>query len=194
MSLYKNAYRIESARLRTWDYRWNAAYFITICTHDKTHSFGEIIRNGIPSNEFELAPTETGKLAYQCWAETPQHFPNVLLDVFTIMPNHMHGILILNNPLPPEIAPPLPRTGEQNNGSLKNEIMSARSPKKGSLSTIIRSYKSAVAKLAHSIDPGFTWQSRFHDHIIRTEEEFQKIRHYIINNPRNWEKDKFHSP
>ena len=73
----------------------------------------------------------------------------------------------------------------------RNEQMSKISPEAGSISTIVRSYKSVVTKHAHEINPDFDWQSRFHDHIIRDSEEFERIQYYIENNVLNWKEDKF---
>jgi len=73
----------------------------------------------------------------------------------------------------------------------KNEQMSKISPKSNSVSTIVRSYKSAVTKHAHRLGFEFAWQSRFHDHIIQNEKSFQHISNYILNNPLNWKDDKF---
>jgi REP element-mobilizing transposase RayT len=234
MALYKNLYRIESTRLRTWDYRWNAAYFITICTKNREHFFGKIIHAG---NKNEMALSETGKFAWNFWAEITTHFPYTILDAFTVMPNHMHGILIINNFPHVEtlhrnvsdntrnVSDDIRNTShnirnvsddtrndpddtrnvsdsthkfpviiptDYHEIKIKNESMAKISPKKGALSTIIRSYKSAVSKKAHIIDPHFEWQDRFHDHIIRTENEFNKIQNYIVTNPQNWKDDMFY--
>ena len=87
---FKNKYRISSARLQTWDYSNNGAYFITICTQNRHHFFGKI-----QNQEMQLS--EIGKLAEQFWLEIPNHFPFVELGNFVVMPNHVHGILIMNH-------------------------------------------------------------------------------------------------
>ncbi len=84
-----NKYRISSARMQNWDYGWNGAYFITICTKNRRHYFGEIINS-------EMHLNETGKLAEQYWLEIPIHFPFIELGNFQVMPNHFHGILIID--------------------------------------------------------------------------------------------------
>lgn len=91
---YQNQYRIPSARLQTWDYGWEGKYFITICTKDKLHYFGKILNGKILSN--------IGVIANLMWYEIRNHQKNVELGEFVVMPNHAHGILILNNinPLP----------------------------------------------------------------------------------------------
>jgi putative transposase len=86
---FKNKYRIPSTRLQTWDYSNNGAYFITICTQNREHFFGNI-QNGI------MQLSETGKLAEQYWIEIPNHFSFIELGNFVVMPNHVHGILIIN--------------------------------------------------------------------------------------------------
>jgi len=90
MMLYKNKYRVESARLQNWDYSSNGCYYITICTHDRSHYFGTI-QNG------EVAFSDMGKIVEQYWCEIPNHFPFVQLDEWVIMPNHVHGIIAIEN-------------------------------------------------------------------------------------------------
>lgn len=87
---YKNKYRIDSTRLKNWDYSWNGHYFITICTKDRQTFFGNI-ENGI------MILNDIGKIAEKFWLEIPEHFDNVILDEFVIMPDHVHGILIIDN-------------------------------------------------------------------------------------------------
>lgn len=91
MEKYKNKYRIASARAQWWDYGWNGAYFITICTQNREHFFGEI-RNG----KMNLSPT--GTIADILWYEIQHHAQFVELGDFVVMPNHIHGILILDKP------------------------------------------------------------------------------------------------
>ena len=196
---YLNKYRIKSARLPNYDYASNGMYFITICTHNRKFHFGDIVDN-------EMQLTEIGKLAQKFWAEIPTHFPFVHLGEFIIMPNHTHGILIIdkpiektNNELPVTETLQCKVSTEQCKVSTENidinenkkEFMAHISPKPGSISTIIRSYKSAVTKHSRKINPDFAWQTRFHDHIIRDQRAFINISNYIINNPSKWGEDKF---
>src|SRR5699024_6620314 len=142
MTLYKNKYSIESFRLKNWDYRNAGAYFITICTQDRVHFFGEIV-NG------EMQLNETGKIAYDFWDEIPTHFAHVQLGEFVIMPNHIHGILILIDSLQCNES-----TRQCNEStSSKNQFMADISPKSGSVSTIIRSFKSACTKQINRNNP-----------------------------------------
>lgn len=89
MDKFKNKYRIPSARLQNWDYGTNGAYFITICTQNREHFFGEIVDGQMQLNEL-------GQLAEKYWLEIPQHFPFIELGNFVVMPNHTHGILIID--------------------------------------------------------------------------------------------------
>lgn len=191
---YKNKYRIESARLQSWDYRWSGAYFITICTHNREHFFGKII-NG------KMILSNIGILANIFWFEIKNHSHNIQLGEFIVMPNHMHGILVLDNG---EILNDPQIINENNTNSvvmvetthalsLQKSIGQNRFQNQGknSISSIVGGYKSAVTKHANRLGFEFAWQTRFYDHIIRDENSFNNISNYIINNPKNWEKDKF---
>ena len=208
MTLFDNKYRIESFRLQGWDYRWEGAYFITICTKNREHYFGHIVdtlhrnvsipmdcnvsiptdrnvSNNLPTNLFnnEMQLNEMGKIAYDFWMEIPQHFPHITLDAFVVMPNHVHGILILEGNITDKV---------KSTVSTKNQFMTSISPKSGSISTIVRSYKSVVSKHIHKFNLDFGWQSLFHDHIIRDSKSFDNIQNYIITNPQRWGDDMFY--
>jgi putative transposase len=88
---YQNKYRIESARLKGWDYRNSGDYYITICTHLKEHFFGKI-------NEGKMQLSNIGVIAYILWHEIKNHYPKGLIELgeFVVMPNHIHGIITLN--------------------------------------------------------------------------------------------------
>ncbi len=181
MALYKNKYLIESTRRRRWDYRWNSAYFITLVTKNRERFFGQVVKG-------EMQRTALGDLAHDFWLEIPQHFPGVMLGAMVIMPDHMHGVLVLyrseSDPgmlLPDRETKPdlLVKDGRQAH-------LSAVSPKAGSVSTIVRSYKSVVSREGRKICPHFGWQARYHDIIIPDERAYDNIRNYILNNPGNW--------
>lgn len=217
---YQGKYRSDSARLSFWDYGSNAIYFITICTKNREHFFGEIA--GV-----EVILNEIGEIAHQCWLEIPKHFPFVKLGNHVIMPNHTHGIVIIDKPTgpplvagtqnvvgtqniaslrqppgpPPIVGPPLV-AGTQNIASLRpGPIPAGRPPAKNqfgpqsqNLASIIRGFKIGVTKNARLINPNFCWQPRFHDHIIRDDESFHNISQYIKNNPMNWKEDEINNP
>ncbi len=89
MDKYQNKYRIPSARAPFWDYARNAAYFVTICTHQRKYFFGDVVHG-------EMVLSEMGKIAHDCWMEIPNHFPFVKLDGLVVMPNHVHGIIVID--------------------------------------------------------------------------------------------------
>jgi len=175
MTLYKNKYRIASASAPWWDYGWNAPYFITICTQNRSYYFGDII-NG------SMRLSHAGVLADVLWYQIPHHAHHIELGAFVVMPNHIHGILILNNADPSVPDPPLSPSQKR-----------FRNPGKNTVSSIIGGYKSAVSRHAHRLGIPMAWQSRFHDHIIRDDAEYQRINDYIESNPKNWCRDKFRS-
>lgn len=186
MEKYKNKYRIASARAQWWDYGWNGAYFITICSRNREHFFGEISGG-------KMLLSNTGIIADILWYEIPNHAPFVELGDFVVMPNHIHGILILNKPdANVETGHANVETGHAL--SLRSTIGRNRFQNigKNTVSSIIASYKSAVTKHANRLGLGNGWQPRFHDHVIRNDREYQRISDYIINNPMNWSEDKFY--
>ncbi|MBN2595517.1 MAG: hypothetical protein JXR82_01890 [Marinifilaceae bacterium] len=191
MKKFQNKYRIPPARALWWNYSNEGSYFVTICTYKKQLFFGSIT-----DQKMELS--EIGKLAHQFWCGIPDHFPFAKLHAFVVMPNHVHGIIEIFNSEETlhatSVYNGLHATSVQdvrNESDSKNEKMAAISPKKGSLASILRSYKSAVTKEARKTDPDFEWQERFHDHIIRDDQEYHRIENYINNNPRKWGEDKF---
>jgi REP element-mobilizing transposase RayT len=194
MEKFKSKYRIESARLKNWDYGSNGMYFITICTRNREHFFGEI-------NNDEMFLNRIGKIANNCWIEIPEHFEHIELGEFTIMPNHVHGIIIINKPMAGDVVntgPVVVETGhalslqqQQIGESKQQQHPRFRNQGKNTISAMVGSFKSAVTRLSGEQD--FGWQSRFHDHIIRNEDEFIRISQYIIDNPKNWKNDKFYN-
>ena len=181
MSLFRNKYRNESSRLPGWDYRNAGTYFITIVTKNRFRYFGEI-DNGY------MHYSPIGSIAHVLWNEIEYHEKNgVQLGEMVVMPDHLHGIIIV-----PDTPVEIPPVGTLHATSLQSADHSSSnhsdiSPKPGSVSTIVRSYKSAVSKYAHRLGFDFAWQPRFHDRIIRDEREFENITKYIRNNPRDWD-------
>ncbi len=202
MDKYKNKYRIPSARLQNWDYGSNAAYFITICTADREHYFGKIIKN-------KMQLFEIGRITKNEWLKTPEIRPdmNLLLDRFIVMPNHFHGIIIIGEneyntkrgterdmecDMECRDAMHCVSTTTTDKTTTNNDTKNEFGPQSKNLASIIRGFKSSVTTFAHKNNIKFGWQSRFHDHIIRNDTEYNRIRTYIINNPANWPQDKFY--
>ncbi len=174
---YQNKYRIASARAPWWDYGWNGAYFITICTHNRNHFFGEIVNGTI-----QLSPV--GALAHQYWQEIPNRFPYAQLDAWVVMPNHVHGILIIRRDAINRVSTETETTGG---------ITGTHNPMlHDNVSRIIRWYKGRTAFESRKTNPDFAWQTRFYDHVIRNRTSKDNIRRYIRNNPTRWKEDRFY--
>jgi len=179
---FKGKYRIKSARLQNWGYSNTGLYFVTICTANRELYFCDII-NG------EMQLSEIGNMANKFWKEIPEHFPFVELDEFVIMPNHVHGIIIINKPNDGECIDK--RNVKTPNLGVSTTAIASKKWKPESLGVIINQYKRICTINARKIHADFVWQSRFHDHIIRNDDSLQRIRDYIINNALRWIEDKF---
>ena len=181
MALFRNRYRVESTRLRGWDYAQPGLYFVTICTRDKYPWFGQVL-------DGNLRLSAVGELALQCWRQLPAQFGHVALDAHVVMPDHIHAILALGTVSAREIHPPSARNSSGE--AVGTPTMSSISPLPGSLPVVIRSYKGGVTRRARNeLQLGFAWQPRYYDHIIRDGAELDRIRAYIADNPRNWQRD-----
>lgn len=164
--------RRRSIRLRDYDYTTGGAYFITMCTRNRECLFGSVIDGNVLLNEL-------GEIAASCWNAITEHFPDVEVDRFVVMPNHIHGILVIHavgathaspTPRPPETSRPHPR----------------------SLGAIVGSFKSAVAARINQSrrGPRFpVWQRNYYEHVIRSQSELGRIREYVMNNPVEWDLD-----
>lgn len=188
MNKYQNKYRIPSARLQNWDYGAMGAYFVTICTQNREHFFGDIVEtHSNASVQKEMILNDLGKKVEEEWLKTIELRPDMNLELgnFVVMPNHFHGILIIG----------------ENEFNLDTSKINQFGPQSKNLGAIIRGFKSAVTTFARrdALQCVFTkncsnfgWQPRFHDHIIRNSVEFERIQNYIENNPSNWKEDKFY--
>jgi REP element-mobilizing transposase RayT len=177
---FKNKYRNGTFRLQSWDYSSNGFYFITICTQDRIHFFGNI-ENG------KMILSKQGELAEKFWKEIPNQFSFIQLGEFVIMPNHIHGILIISHTCRDAINRVPTKDIPINGGfsGIKNPMFH------DNISRVIRWYKGRCSFEIRKIDISFKWQSLFHDHIIRNQKSFENISRYIINNPENWKEDRF---
>jgi len=165
--------RRKHIRLREYDYSQPGAYFITVCVKDRDEMFGEIV-------DGEMKRNACGNSVQSCWEEWPTHFENIQPDEFIVMPNHIHGIIILDQ-LGRDVQLNIP-TGHYH---------SRISPRSGSLSVIVRTFKAAVTtEYRKKGYTDFCWQSRFYDHIIHSEKSLNRIRGYIRTNPQQWAWDR----
>jgi REP element-mobilizing transposase RayT len=184
MTLYQNQYRIETTRLQNWDYTTYGAYFITICTHNRENLFGHIA-NG------EMHLNDNGKIVEQCWYNLPNHYPNLILDAFVIMPDHIHGIMMIN-----AVETGLKPVSIHSQKTGLKPVSTSQSPSPSSSKShgifeFVRALKTFSSRQINEINgtPGKPrWQTRFHDRIIRDEPELQQKRQYIHDNPAKWGK------
>lgn len=173
---FQNKYRIPSTRASFHDYD-GGVYFVTICTAEREHYFGEI-------KDGKMKYTEIGLCALENIENITVHYPYAEIPLYVVMPNHIHLIVFIDNTLSVQC-----RDVARNVSTMKK--MSAISPKRGSLSVVIRGFKSAVTRYANQNHISFSWQSRFHDRIIRGQNEMNRIAEYIENNPYNWATDEY---
>ena len=218
MTLYQNKFRVETTRLKNWNYASDGWYFITICTKGRENIFG-IIEHGI------MILNQYGRIVEQCWFDLPNHYFNLILDAFVIMPNHLHGIMIIDNtretivsgnadggvsvnggvglsingvvvetgfkPVSTDTQPNM-NTQPQSNTQPQPNTQPQSSTTKHGIFEFARALKTFSSRRMNELDitaGKSRWQSRFHDHIIRDEEELHRIQQYIFNNPSTWEKD-----
>ncbi len=183
----------KNIRFEEWDYADSGWYFITICMKDHQCAFDEI-QNG------ELVLNAFGKIVQQCWEDIPKHFENVGLDEFIVMPNHVHGIIVIEKNNHPHMDAPIrTNVGTQfgNNQHPRRDMpwhvptnRKFSNPEKGSLSMIINHFKGAVTRWCKNNEHShFSWQPRFYDHIIRDQKSLDKIRQYIHFNADKWDSD-----
>ena len=170
----------KTTRLPHYDYRIPGYYLVTLVTKNRIQFFGRI-------REGRMYLSKAGIVATKNWESIPDHFPHSALDTFIVMPNHIHGIIIIKDQQeqPPKAVRTLHATSQRENP------MGRISPKAGSLSTIIRAYKSAVTRqLRQDGITDFGWVQRFYEHIIRDENELDNLREYILYNPLKWSLDR----
>lgn len=203
---FQNRYRIPSARANWHDYSCGE-YFVTICTSEHEHSFGEITNN-------EMQLTEIGRYAEECVKQIEILHPDISVPLYVIMPNHIHLIIIIDAPhvetshrgvsnnksksetynveTPYYDVSTTTETKKTTPAKQKNEKMQLIANKCGRLSHIISRFKSAVTRYANENNISFKWQTRFHDRIIRNQNELNEIAQYIENNPYNWMADEYY--
>ena len=181
----------RSIRLANYDYSLPGAYFITMVAYQRECLFGNIVYG-----EMQLSPM--GQIAEEHWRLIPEHFLHVTLGAYVVMPNHVHGIIIIQGR---SDASPSERRGTTL--SCPNSTRSCPNsnppreefgkPVKGSIPTIIRSYKASVTnRIQKELNVTAIWQRNYYEHIIRNEAEHNRIHAYIESNPANWDRDKEH--
>ncbi len=190
--------RHKYTRLRGYDYAANGAYFVTINTRDRVRMFGDIVDR---DNGAQINLSSHGQIVQECWDAIPGHFPNVHLDTFQIMPDHVHAIVvILDGDVPPYatmdgrssyMAPHSVETNGAGRGGASTLRVERRpnGVEPRSVGAIVGSFKSAVTKrinLSRGTPGASVWQHNYHDRIIRNAAEHERIAAYIRDNPINW--------
>jgi len=177
-------YSPHSSRLRKYDYRQNGAYFITICTYARICFFGELNGENICLNKY-------GNIVNKCWQEIPQHFHEFIPAPFIIMPNHVHGIVVISKRT--LSTNPAVETRHAVSRASNHICEAFQKPVSHSVPTIIRSFKSAVTRHLNALNenlPMSVWQRNYYEHIIRNDEELNRAIEYIKFNPIKWGMDK----
>ncbi len=164
---YQGKYRVNSSRLEGFDYS-SGVFFITICVKGMERVFGEVVFE--THNCASVRLSKLGDIVQEYWQSIPDHFPQVVLDEFVVMPDHVHGVL---------------RVVETHNYAsvpCENQF----GPQSRNLASIIRGFKSSVKRWANVNDYDFEWQPRYYEKIIRSQKALESIRQYIKDNPKNY--------
>jgi REP element-mobilizing transposase RayT len=164
----------RSLRLTDYDYSDTGAYFVTICTQNRACLFGEVVDGKLQLND-------AGRLIQKLWEELPTRFAEVNINSFIVMPNHLHGIVLVGAQF---IAPDTPHNHRERNekGAMN------RAP---TLGEIVRTYKALSTRMIRqTVNSTFAWQRNYYEHIIRCEESLNRIRQYILDNAVRWEFDR----
>jgi putative transposase len=154
MDVHKKLPNRRTARLNAFDYASCGAYFVTVCTYERACVLGSIVDQAV-------VLTEIGSMVDRCWRAIPTHFANIILDTHIVMPNHIHGIILLK-------AQGAPTLGE-----------------------IVRAFKAraTIEARRHTEVRHPFWQRNYYEHVVRNDQDLNRIRQYIADNPKNWETD-----
>ena len=169
----------RSIRLPAYDYAQRGAYFVTVCTQNRECAFGEVV-------DGEMVLNEPGRMVETAWRELPQHYPGDEVDTLVVMPNHVHGIIMLVGAGP--------RACPDNPGRSRGVAPTGTM----SLPDVVHRFKSlTTARYRHGVlqdrwlpFPGRLWQRNYYEHVIRNEEELDRVRQYIVDNPLQWAEDR----
>ncbi len=183
--------RRKKIRLQNYDYSENGYYFVTICSNSRRSIFGKYeppVGSGLASDSVynvssaaQIKLTTIGKIIEQQWKSIPIHFDHIELDEYVIMPNHIHGIIVIKG------------AGNVTDGVQQKRVGASPTP---TLSKVVGAFKSRAAvdvlryiKQNNLNISGKIWQQSFYDHVIRNDRTLDGVREYIAGNPVNWELD-----
>ncbi len=164
----------RSIRLKGYDYTQAGAYFVTLCVVSRECLFGEVV-------EGVMHLSDLGRIVAAQWNAIPTHFPNASLDVAVVMPNHHHGILVLDGSHPHGPRHP------------QHQDRRPHGTEPGSLGSVLQNFESVATRKVNRLrgTPGWQlWQRNYYEHVIRDEEEANRIRAYILSNPARWASDR----
>ena len=174
MRFHPERHHRRSIRLKGYDYRQAGAYFVTVCTQDRSFLFGEMVHG-------EMRLNDAGKMVYDVWNDLPAFYPGVQTDAFIVMPNHIHGIIILVG-ADPRVCP------GQSQGVARTMGLPDVVHRFKTMTT--KRYADGVKRLGWEPFRGRLWQRNYYEHIIRNEEFLNRIREYILTNPMRWALDR----
>jgi putative transposase len=193
MRFHPERHHRRSIRLKGYDYRQAGAYFVTICTQDRAFLFGQVVHD-------EMQLNDAGKMVYDVWNDLPAFYPGVQTDAFIVMPNHIHGIIILVG-ADPRVCPAQPSVGvgpraypgqPQEMGQPQGVAPTLGLPdvvhRFKTMTT--KRYADVVKQLGWEPFRGRLWQRNYYEHIIRNEESLNRIQEYILTNPMRWALDR----
>ncbi len=177
----------RSIRLKGYDYAQAGAYFITMCTQDRACLFGDVVDGNMRLND-------AGRMVVAEWAMLPERFPNVVLDAFVVMPNHVHGIIITTTSVGAGLVPALD-AGTAATGATTTGATTRVAPTVGD---VVGAFKSRVTvEYVRGVNAsgwppfrGRLWQRNYYEHVIRDEVSLNRIRKYIRDNPAHWDLDR----
>ena len=166
--------RRRSIRLQNYDYSKAGAYYITVCTRNRKLLFGDVVQGQMKINE-------VGRIVQNVWDSLPQFYEDIELDAFIIMPNHLHGIIVIRSAV-----------GAIHESPLQQDALRVRDRRRMLRSNMIGRFKMGSAKninLVRKTSALAVWQRNYYEHIIRDEASLDRIRQYIADNPAQWEFD-----
>jgi putative transposase len=201
MRFHPERHHRRSIRLKGYDYRQAGAYFVTICTQDRAFLFGQVVHD-------EMQLNDAGKMVYDVWNDLPAFYPGVQTDAFIVMPNHIHGIIILVG-ADPRVCPAQPSVGvgpraypDSGPRAYPGQPQEMGQPQ-GVAPTLglpdvvhrfktmtTKRYADGVKRLGWEPFRGRLWQRNYYEHIIRNEESLNRIREYVLTNPMRWALDR----
>jgi putative transposase len=176
MKFDRHGHHRRSIRLKEYDYSQPGGYFLTVVTYQRNCLFGEVVKE-------EMRLNDHGRIVNECWYAIPEHFSNVEFDTYVVMPNHMHGIIVITD------------RADASASARRGTIYRAPTeqfgkPITGSVPTIVRTFKAAVTRrIGRELNASGIWQRNYYEHVIRDHEDWDRIHRYIEFNPSMWAED-----